>query len=282
MHTNQDQEILETSENTKVYKLHNIEENYKGKYLTHATKLYKSESDPNKQVIWECCNRTNMDHYKKISGVEVIAIIKGSKADDIPQSLNSFEYPSIENLSILIIENFRYPVEKNILEFPAGLIDDHEFEELKIIHNKISRIDDPKEIFLLHNEYDKKLEEICINSAGRELKEETGYIGQFKGFFSPPNFRPLKIFENVFYDPWKSSENAALCVYSIDKKLKENQNPQQELEDAEIIITHEVKLKNLINFISEKIENENYGCSQNLYTFAMGLQFSEFLKTLKI
>lgn len=266
----------------KNYRLHKVEKNYQGKFFTHTSKIFKSESDPNLQVIWECINRSDYADYKKLSGVDVIALIKDHKIEDVSNNLHSQQNDPMENLSILIIENFRYPVEKKVLEFPAGMIDHNEFEKLEILHKKLLDSNYSQEKLVLQNESDALLEQICINSAGRELKEETGYSGQFKGFFSLPTVRPLKIFENVFFDPWKSSENSATCIYLIDKNLLENHNPKQDLENEEIIKTHEVKLKNLINFISEKIENESYGCSQQLYNFAMGLHFLEFLKFLKI
>ena len=258
----------------KNFILNHTQENYKGKYLTHLTKRYSLESDPNKIIHWECCYRSEVAHYKKISGAEVIALIKEESDDQLPNSIN--------DLSILLIENYRYPVEKKVLEFPSGIIEHDDFKEIENLHLLINSTRDLEEIKKMNEECEKKLRELCINSAARELKEETGYTGEFKGFFSLPNVQPIKIFEKVFYDPWKSEENAALCVFEINKSHHDNRNPQQELEDAEVIKTHEVKIKNLINFISEKIEKENYGCSQHLYTFAMGLQFNEFLKNLKI
>jgi hypothetical protein len=93
-----------------------------------------------------------------------------------------------------------------------------------------------------------------------------------------PGSNPVKIFKNTFYDAWKSLENAAFSIYEIDLDATENKNPVQSLDEAEIIKTHVVKLSELLNFISDKIEKEDYGCSTHLYTFAMGLMFSDVLK----
>ena len=112
------------------------------------------------------------------------------------------------------------------------------------------------------------------------LKEETGYSGVFKRFFTMPNRNPIKIFENMFYDPWKGLENCALSIFEIDKSSEENIKPEQNLDECEIIKVHEVKLSELLNFISDKIEKENYGVSAHVYSFAMGLQFSNILKSI--
>jgi ADP-ribose pyrophosphatase YjhB (NUDIX family) len=122
--------------------------------------------------------------------------------------------------------------------------------------------------------------EITINSASRELKEETGYSGQFKSFFALPKRNPIKIFENIFYDAWKGLENAAISVFEIDKRDEDNLKPKQNLDECEVIKVHEVKLSELLEFITEKIENENYGCSSHVYSFAMGIQFRKFLEGL--
>ena len=124
------------------------------------------------------------------------------------------------------------------------------------------------------------MREMIITSASRELKEETGYSGTFKSFFTLPKKNPIKIFENLFYDQWKGLENGALSIFEIDKSSKENFTPKQSLDECEIIKVHEVKLSDLLDFITEKIENENYGCSMHVYTFAMGLQFSNILKAI--
>ena len=194
----------------KKFVLETVEENFTGKYLVFATKKYTLENTK-KKIHWECCYRTNSTNYKKISGVEVIALVK-------EQNLIS----DINNLKIILIENYRYPVEKKVLEFPSGIIDHHEFKEIEALNNNISSCEDENEKLKLNNHHDEIFKKICINAASRELKEETGYHGKFNSFFSLPNVNPLKIFENTFYDPWKSSmvPYVFLRLIKILKRIK--------------------------------------------------------------
>jgi 8-oxo-dGTP pyrophosphatase MutT (NUDIX family) len=241
-----------------------------GKYFRMSQKKYHLENNTDKKIIWECVYRTNIEDYKRIYGAEIVALVR----DDVKlnNGINKFE-----DISILLIENYRYPVEKKVLEFPSGLIDLEEHLSLKNSYDKINECNDEILKKNLISNYEKELEKIAISSAKRELKEETGYHGEFKSFFTPPNVNAIKVLENVFYDPWKGLENAAFCIFEIDKSSDLNKNPKQELDDAEVIKVHEVKLSEMLNFITEKIEKENYGCSTHVYSFAMGLQFSNLI-----
>jgi 8-oxo-dGTP pyrophosphatase MutT (NUDIX family) len=242
---------------------------YTGEYFRISKKKYHLEHDRNKFIEWECVYRNNLADFKKIYGSEIIPIIKNSNSDF-----------NIENFSILLIENYRYPVDKKILEFPAGIIDNHEYGILENLHSQIHLAKDGEEKKNLIERFDEVMREMIITSASRELKEETGYSGTFKSFFTLPKKNPIKIFENLFYDQWKGLENGALSIFEIDKSSKENYTPKQSLDECEIIKVHEVKLSELLDFITEKIESENYGCSMHLYTFAMGLEFSNVLKSI--
>ena len=243
---------------------------YTGEYFRISKKKYFLEQDRNRAIEWECVYRNNLADFKKIYGSEIIPLIKNSES-------GSF---NVENFSILLIENYRFPVDKKILEFPAGIIDNHEYGNLENLHRQIDLAQDEEEKKSLIERSDGIMREIIINSASRELKEETGYTGTFKSFFTLPNKNPLKIFENLFYDQWKGLENGALSIFEIDKSSPENLIPKQNLDECEIIKVHEVKLCDLLDFITEKIENGNYGCSMHVYSFAMGLQFSNILQSI--
>jgi 8-oxo-dGTP pyrophosphatase MutT (NUDIX family) len=222
--------------------INEVQENYTGKYLKFVTKNYLLD---NKNISWECCYRSNTSESRTLSGVEIIAFIKESIKANLLDS------------KILLIDNYRYPVEKRVLEFPSGIIDPSDYDKF------------------LHEENQEEMsKKVAVSTAARELKEETGYSGEFLDFFSIKNVNPIKLFQNIFYDPWKSSENGIICLFEVDKSKEENKNPLQSLDDAEIINVHEVKLSELLDFISNKIENENYGCSAHVYSFAMGLQFN--------
>lgn len=97
---------------------------------------------------------------------------------------------------MILLQQLRYPTNRYILEFPGGLVDDDESIE---------------------------------SSALRELKEETGFVGEIVtelgNFFS-------------FTDPWKSNEAVLTCMAKIDLDNPQNQNPQQTLDDIENISIH--------------------------------------------
>jgi ADP-ribose pyrophosphatase len=95
------------------------------KWIT-LKKLTYSDADGN-QRFWECAERKT----RKSTGVDAVAIfaVLRSKTNSFP-------------LSTVIIEQFRPPIDKYIIELPAGLIDDGETAE---------------------------------EAAIRELEEETGY-----------------------------------------------------------------------------------------------------------
>lgn len=247
------------------------------KYFKFVTKEYdvltennKSTNKTTNKIKWECFYRTNIADYKSIYGSEVIALIKNNK-DIISDNT------CLKNFKVIIIENFRFPVERKVLEFPSGIIDDCEYTRLKEVYNEI-KMSDEKEKFELIKKYNTILEHILIEAGRRELKEETGYSGKFKNFLTLPNCtNSISLFSNIFYDPWKSLENAGYSIFEVNIDEEINKNPIQDLDEAEIIKVHIVNLDELADFICNKIQNENYSCSTHLYTFALGLKFQEIL-----
>ncbi|EGR30586.1 nudix family protein, putative [Ichthyophthirius multifiliis] len=112
---------------------------HQGNWLKLSTITYKNE---NGQTIpdWETVERTTRKPGQLIDGVEVIPIVR---------------YKNKQN-KILLIANFRPPVNGYVIEFPAGLLDSNNLFE----------------------------------NAIRELKEETGYIAEEVKMlgFSPPQY----------------------------------------------------------------------------------------------
>jgi 8-oxo-dGTP pyrophosphatase MutT (NUDIX family) len=241
------------------------EDIYVGKYLRYTTKKYEIEKNGNKNTIaWECVYRTNLADFKSVYGSEVIALMKNIPGDS--------------DTHILLIENYRFPVEKKILELPSGLIDPEEYGSLEKLYRSMQAEVDEHVKKGYQDSYDELLKEVAIKSGQRELKEETGYTGTFQTFLTLPKYNPIKLFANIFYDPWKCLENAAFSIFNIDMSMTENQNPVQQLDSCEVIKTHKVKLSELLDFISEKVENEGYGVSTHLYFLAVGLRFSDIVK----
>lgn len=236
-----------------------------GNFLKFVNKHYDIfEGGNSNQIVWECIGRVNNKDYRKVNAAEIIAVTKDPNG----------------NKNLLIIENFRYANNKFILEFPCGIIEDIDYEQVKKDYDKALNCDDPLLRESLLKVYEQGLVKICILTAERELKEETGYIGKFKSFLTLPNVSPLKIFENTYYDPWKSSENAVTCLFEVDKDLEENKNPKQNFDECEIIKVHEVPVEKLLEFISHKLENEGCGCATHLYNLAMGMKFKDMLKDI--
>ena len=148
---------------------------------------------------------------------------------------------------VIIISCFRYPINKFCLEFPSGIIDQKDGED-PLISTK--------------------------NAAERELLEETGYKGKFKCYLGNNKLsveKQFNICSNVFWDPWKSKDCSIQCILEVD----DNCQPIQKLDPDEIIKVYKVKLDNLMDFINEKIENENCTVTCELYSFACGLYFSK-------
>ena len=207
----------------------------KGNFLSLNEKTYEITNEKGEKNIskWECVDYNHvldndMKHLNKPTVVSIIPIIKRTK-------------------EIIIINNFRYPIDKYCLELPGGIIDKDDGEDILIS---------------------------IKNAAERELLEETGYTGKFKCFLGNTKVseeRQLKICSNTFYDPWKSKDNAVQCICEIE----DDQNLNQNLDECEIIKVYKVKLDNLMDFINDKIEKENCSITIELYSFACGLYFSQ-------
>eukprot|EP00742_Colponemidia_sp_Colp-10_P002908 GILJ01003105.1.p1 GENE.GILJ01003105.1~~GILJ01003105.1.p1 ORF type:complete len:232 (-),score=39.30 GILJ01003105.1:41-706(-) len=139
----------------------------------------------------------------------------------------------------IFILNYRPPVDQYVLEFPAGLIDPHE-----------------------------TLEEAAL----RELKEETGYIGQISKAAVSPILR---------VDPWKSNESGRIVMVDVDGDDERNVNPVQSLEADEDIQVVLLRLDTLKEDIDRLVQDGNgrFGVDMKIYCFALGMQLSTFLPT---
>jgi 8-oxo-dGTP pyrophosphatase MutT (NUDIX family) len=185
-----------------------------------------------KIISCDSSNLINNDHIKYAHGVGALAIIKQTK-------------------QIIITENYRFPIEKNCLEFPAGIFEAEDIENSN-----------------------KSINEIAIESAKKELKEEAGYDGDFVCFLSLPKVEcPPKFFGEVFSDPWTSKDSTVMALFSID--LEKNKQHNQHLEIAEIVKVCVVDLDKFIDFLCEKAK-EGYAIRIELYMLALGLNFDNF------
>eukprot|EP00029_Vermamoeba_vermiformis_P005198 TRINITY_DN1739_c0_g1_i1.p2 TRINITY_DN1739_c0_g1~~TRINITY_DN1739_c0_g1_i1.p2 ORF type:complete len:196 (+),score=51.50 TRINITY_DN1739_c0_g1_i1:620-1207(+) len=132
---------------------------------------------------------------------------------------------------LLLVLQYRPPVGKLTLELPAGLIDQGET---------------PAEAAL------------------RELKEETGYVGQINKI-SPP----------LVIEPGLTNASSGLVHVIIDADLPENQNPKQELDETEFIEVLRVPMHHLLAHLTDLATRRQCIIDAKLYTLALGLSFTE-------
>jgi 8-oxo-dGTP pyrophosphatase MutT (NUDIX family) len=235
---------------------------YKGKFISYYIKEYEvhKQGKPPFIIPYEVTeyNSRNSENNEENNGfitknkynvyaVNILAIIK---------------YKSKKS-KILIIGNFRYPLNKYCLELPGGIIDKNDLSD---------------------DDFHKAIENACL----RELEEETGYKGKYMGYtsggvmsaYNGGNLNKeeqLNVCGNVFYDPWKSVDNAVQCIMTIDGDDEKNCK-KQHLDESELIQVFEVEVDDLMEFINTKIQKDNFACCSQLYNFALGLNFNKIFK----
>ncbi len=122
----------------------------------------------------------------------------------------------------ILIRQFRPPTGRYICEFPAGLVDAGETYE---------------------------------QTAIRELREETGYVGSVERV-SPP----------LYSSPGLISEACAYAWMSVDERTPENQNPQHDREPTEDIEVFPVAAEEIPGFLAEQAA-QGVGLDLKLYAF---------------
>jgi 8-oxo-dGTP pyrophosphatase MutT (NUDIX family) len=141
-------------------------------------------------------------------------------------------YGNDDVLDTLLVEQFRPPMGQPTFEFPAGLIDKDETPE---------------------------------QAALRELREETGYIGEACKTL-PKVSRP------VCMSPGVTDESVQIVVVQVDLDNPYNKNPKPEPDAGEFIRVKRVSLKGGIQQILDQ------GTSmpiEGVYLFALGLELGK-------
>jgi ADP-ribose pyrophosphatase len=127
---------------------------------------------------------------------------------------------------ILLIEQYRIPLGNYVIEFPAGLIEGNLSAE---------------------------------ETAVKELKEETGYVGVIKTIIPPSHS-----------SPGLTNESISLAIMSIDEELAENISPEQELEQSEDIKVITIKKEELFEYLKNRTK-DGYNIDSKVISYAIGL-----------
>ena len=193
-----------------------------GKWLRMFNAVYK---DPRNGVerTYECVERTRA---RSPDGVDIIPILRHSSGAD-------------GDKEVILLKQYRPPVNATVLEFPAGLVEEGE---------------DPLEAGL------------------RELKEETGFVAERKTAHVWSGSPVLHA------DPSITSDSTVVYVVDVDADREENlpKNRKQALEDSENIVVQIVPLSSLYDTCVKAAED---GCviDVKVYMFAMGLHLASSL-----
>eukprot|EP00525_Craspedostauros_australis_P004620 CAMPEP_0198121668 /NCGR_PEP_ID=MMETSP1442-20131203/32736_1 /TAXON_ID= /ORGANISM="Craspedostauros australis, Strain CCMP3328" /LENGTH=218 /DNA_ID=CAMNT_0043780517 /DNA_START=302 /DNA_END=958 /DNA_ORIENTATION=- len=136
----------------------------------------------------------------------------------------------------LLVEQFRPPVRQSTMEFPAGLIDKDESPE---------------------------------NAALRELREETGYVGE-KCTVVP------QVSRQVCMSPGLCDETVHVVIVEVDLDNPYNRGtPELDLDDGEYVTVHRVSLKEGMRKV---LDGGSAMPIEGLYLFAVGLELGMGMK----
>lgn len=132
-------------------------------------------------------------------------------------------------LETILVEQFRPPLQQNTMEFPAGLVDAGETVE---------------------------------QAALRELREETGYTGEFCSLVPD-------VSRAVCMSPGLATETVHVVLVSVDLDLEVNKNPKTALDDGEYVTIHRTRLDEGMKTL---LDTHPAMPIMGLYLFALGFQ----------
>lgn len=200
-----------------------------------TTLVLTTYKDPlGKERTWEHAERSTRPKDSPVDGVGIVAILQKASGPEL-----------------LLQKQFRPPINKVVIEVPAGLVD---------------------------------AGESAAESAVRELREETGYVGlaadispvMFNGTYMllgiSPSPRPnLDYYLLKPADPGFCNTNLNMVHINVDMSLPENQNLKPELEENEFIEVFSTPLKDLYAEC-KKLEKDGYAIDARVGTLAEGIE----------
>ncbi|UZJ57383.1 hypothetical protein CBS101457_006703 [Exobasidium rhododendri] len=140
---------------------------------------------------------------------------------------------------LLLISQFRPPVNQSVIEMPAGLIDEGE-----------------------------EGDEGAKRAALRELEEETGY-----GTANEGGKVDVELITNIMWnDPGMSGANMKLCMVRIDL-ADDAPDPVAKPEEGEFIEKHLVPLKTLMKSLTD-FQSKGFAVDARLAHLAVGLELA--------
>lgn len=200
-----------------------------------TTLVLTNYKDPlGKERTWEHAERSTRPKNSPVDGVGIVAILQKASGPEL-----------------LLQKQFRPPINKVVIEVPAGLVDEGESAE---------------------------------ESAVRELREETGYVGvaaevspiMFNGMYM--GLRAIAkvaggMFNQwlIFSDPGFCNSNLNMVHVNVDMSLSENQHLKPELEENEFIEVFSTPLKDLYAEC-KKLEKDGYAIDARVGTLAEGIE----------
>ncbi|KAI0130284.1 ADP-ribose pyrophosphatase [Xylariales sp. AK1849] len=166
---------------------------------------------------WEAMKRPTRPKTSAVDAIQIIAILEKPGGPEL-----------------LLEKQFRPPVGKVVVEFPAGMVDEGETPE---------------------------------QAAVRELREETGFVGDVMEDRSGAK----RIV--TWNSPASSSSCTYMIHMNIDFCKEENQNPRPELEESEFIECFSIPLKDLYTEC-RKLESQGFAVDGKVGAFAEGLEMA--------
>ncbi|KAI1504843.1 NUDIX domain-containing protein [Biscogniauxia marginata] len=189
------------------------------------------EDEQGRVRTWEAMRRAGRPKTSAVDAVQMIAVLGR------PPTSSSSDGPAPVPL-VLLEKQFRAPAARVVVEFPAGLVDAGETVE---------------------------------QAALRELREETGYVGEVVP--DRGGGRPV-----LFSSPASSSSSTFMIHLKVDPEREENKNPKPELEDGEFIECFWVPLDDLYAEC-RRLEAQGFAIDGKVGVFAEGLEMSKIWQT---